>query len=360
MTTYLLAGGGTAGHVNPLLALADEIHEKQPEDTVLILGTDEGLEGKLVPEKGYELLTIPKLPFPRKLNAYTFTFPFKFRAAVKEIKKILKNRKVDVVIGFGGYAAAPAYQAAKKTHPIIVCEPNVLPGIANKIGSKWAKAVAVAYEGTELPGASYVGVPLRKEVFDTRVTKSVAAKQFGLDPKKPVLLVFGGSLGAKTINDTIWESAADVLATGWQILQITGAKWSPPSPADAGHQVVEYVDKMGTAYSVADLVLSRAGASSVAEITALELPAVYVPLPIGNGEQELNAEWSLKHGVARMVANNLFTPDWVRSELVPLLKDPEKIAEMKNAYRDSGKAHDSTGAQNLLALVNKATFAKRS
>ncbi|MBX3311931.1 MAG: undecaprenyldiphospho-muramoylpentapeptide beta-N-acetylglucosaminyltransferase [Microbacteriaceae bacterium] len=360
MTTYLLAGGGTAGHVNPLLALADEIRDNQPGDEVLILGTNEGLEGKLVPEKNFELLTIPKLPFPRKLNGYSLKFPFRFQSSVKKIKRILKERKVDVVVGFGGYAAAPAYMAAKKQLPIIVCEPNVLPGIANKIGAKWAKAVAVAYEGTELPNATFVGVPIRKEIFKDQVSKTVAAKEFGLDSKKPILLVFGGSLGAKTINDTVWQAAESILATGWQILQITGAKWDAPGTAAKGHHVTKYVSKMAYAYSAADLVLSRSGASSVAEITALAKAAVYVPLPIGNGEQELNAGWAVDHGAAILVKDEAFTPEWVETSLLKILQDSELIQQMRDAHRRATSAHNASGASNLLALVNQATSENHS
>lgn len=360
MTTYLLAGGGTAGHVNPLLALADEIRDNQPGDKVLILGTNEGLEGKLVPEKNFELLTIPKLPFPRKLGVYLLKFPFKFQSSVKQIKRILKEREVDVVVGFGGYAAAPAYTAAKKRLPIIVCEPNVLPGIANKIGAKWAKAVAVAYEGTDLPNATYVGVPIRKEIFQDQVDKQTAAKEFGLDHKKPILLVFGGSLGAKTINDTVWNSAGVIIASGWQILQITGAKWDAPGEPAQGHFVTKYVDRMAYAYSAADLVLSRSGASSVAEITALAKAAVYVPLPIGNGEQELNASWAVDHGAAILVKDESFTSEWVETTLLELLANTKQIEQMRAAHRNTTAAHDSSGATNLLALVNQATSKNHS
>ena len=149
MTTYLFAGGGTAGHVNPLLATADRLKDRHPEASVLVLGTAEGLEARLVPLRGYELLTIARLPFPRRPNAAALRFPKNFGTAVAETRAIIRDRGVDVVVGFGGYASAPAYIAAwREKVPLVVHEANAKPGIANRLGSWITKHVGVAFAST--------------------------------------------------------------------------------------------------------------------------------------------------------------------------------------------------------------------
>ena len=165
MTNFLLAGGGTAGHVNPLLALADAIRSDSAAHHIFALGTAEGLEQQLVPQRGYELLTVARLPFPRKLNSYALKFPTSFSNAIADCVKILQVHKIDVVVGFGGYASAPAYLAARKLGiPVVVHEANALPGWANKLGSRFAAATGVAFRNTPLKNAKFVGMPLRKEI----------------------------------------------------------------------------------------------------------------------------------------------------------------------------------------------------
>ena len=151
MTVYLLAGGGTAGHVNPLLAIADRLREREPSDEILILGTAEGLEARLVPERGYELLTVERLPFPRRPSLAALRFPSRYRAAVRRVERMIQERGIDVVIGVGGYASAPAYSAAhRRGVPIVLHEANARPGFANRLGARWAAGVGVAFRGTPL------------------------------------------------------------------------------------------------------------------------------------------------------------------------------------------------------------------
>ena len=158
MTKYLLAGGGTAGHVNPLLALAEYIRQHDPEAKILTLGTVEGLESRLVPERGFELRTIARLPFPRKLNVYALRFPMLFARAVNQVEQLIREERIDVVVGFGGYASAPAYEAARKTRtPIVVHEANALPGMANRRAAKYASATGVAFENAPVHRARFVG-----------------------------------------------------------------------------------------------------------------------------------------------------------------------------------------------------------
>ncbi|MEY4418656.1 MAG: hypothetical protein RIQ88_1094, partial [Actinomycetota bacterium] len=219
MTNYLLAGGGTAGHVNPLLALADEIKSSAKDNNVYALGTVEGLESKLVAERGYQLLTVARLPMPRKLNLYAIKFPFLFRKSVQKVKQYLKEFDIDIVVGFGGYASAPAYRAAKALKiPYVIHEANALAGYANRVGAKSASAVAITFSNTKLPNAILTGMPIRKELLSAKTLRTQAATFFDLDENRTTVLVTGGSLGARTINLAIEQSRADLAAAGLQVI----------------------------------------------------------------------------------------------------------------------------------------------
>ncbi|KQR64321.1 glycosyltransferase [Frigoribacterium sp. Leaf172] len=331
MTTYLLAGGGTAGHVNPLLAVADRIRLREPESVVLVLGTAEGLEARLVPLRGYELLTVARLPFPRRPSAAALRFPSRLAQAVQGVRDILAEHRVDVVVGFGGYASAPAYVAAWRSKvPFVVHEANAKPGIANVLGSYLTSHVGTVFRSTSLRHGRQVGMPLRHEIetLDRRGSRAEAVAEFGLDPAKPTLLVTGGSSGARRLNETMSAAAAAVLGAGWQILHITGAK-SDLGPSELpGHHLLRYCDRMDLALSAADFVVSRSGSATVSELTALGLPAVLVPYPVGNGEQRHNATDVVQAGGAVLVDDADFTPEWVASTLVPLLLDRSRIADM--------------------------------
>ncbi|RLK49656.1 UDP-N-acetylglucosamine--N-acetylmuramyl-(pentapeptide) pyrophosphoryl-undecaprenol N-acetylglucosamine transferase [Microbacterium telephonicum] len=354
MTTYLLAGGGTAGHVNPLLAVADALRERDPAAEVLVLGTREGLEARLVPERGYELLFVDKVPFPRRPDAAALRFPVRFRRAIAQVRAHLRDRHVDVVAGFGGYASAPAYVAARRERvPFVVHEANARPGLANVLGARRAAGTGVVFEGTPLKGASVVGMPLRREIveLDRDARRAEAAEFFGLDPARPVLLVFGGSLGARRLNDTLAGAWADVTATGWQILHAAGERNDPVDPGDPAYRLVPYLDRMDLAFALADVVVSRAGSATVSEISALGIPAVYVPYAVGNGEQALNAASAVRAGAARLIPDAEFTPDRVRSEVVPLLQDADALGRMRAA---AGRVGTRTGTGNVVAMLDAA------
>jgi UDP-N-acetylglucosamine--N-acetylmuramyl-(pentapeptide) pyrophosphoryl-undecaprenol N-acetylglucosamine transferase len=354
VTTYLLAGGGTAGHVNPLLATADRISDRHEDAAVLVLGTREGLEARLVPERGYELLTIARLPFPRRPSAAALKFPGAFRAAVDETRALIRDRGVDVVVGFGGYASAPAYIAAwQEKVPLVVHEANAKPGIANRLGSWVTRYVGVAFQSTRLRGKTLVGMPLRVEVerLDRRAERATALKYFGLDEGKPTLLVTGGSSGARHINTTVSEAITFILGAGWQVVHIAGEKSEIADPKLAGYRLLPYCNRMELAIAVADLAVSRAGSATVSEFSAVGVPAVYIPYPVGNGEQRYNATDAVAAGGAVLVADAEFTPEWVLSTLVPLLLDRALIAEMTAV---AGVAGVLDGADRMVDLIDRA------
>jgi len=357
MTTYLLAGGGTAGHVNPLLAVADRLRERDPEATVLVLGTAEGLESRLVPARGYELLTIEKVPFPRRPNGAALRFPSRFRRSIADVREMIAARAIDVVVGFGGYVATPAYLAARGAGvPVAIHEANARPGLANRLGARFAARVGVAFPGTPLPHAEFVGMPLRREIetLDRAARRGEAAALFGLDAARPVLLVTGGSLGARRINRTSVDSADVLVGTGWQVLHVTGAKSEVSDPGIADYRMVEYADRMDLALAIADAAVSRAGAATVSELSALGIPAVYVPYPVGNGEQRFNAAGVVEAGGGVLVDDADFLPTWVAREVVPLLADRDRLERMARAAASVGALD---GTDRMIALVDGALHA---
>lgn len=352
--SYLLAGGGTAGHVNPLLAVADGLRLRDAEADILVLGTREGLEARLVPERGYELLTIDRLPFPRRIDGAAVTFPARFRRAVAHVRHIIRERGVTVVVGFGGYASAPAYIAARRERiPFVVHEANARPGLANVLGARRAARVGVAFAGTPLRGSRVVGMPLRRELIelDRAGMRAEAAEYFGLDEAKPTLLVFGGSLGAKRLNDAFTGAYADVLKAGFQLIHVTGARWEGEDPDAAGYVVKTYEDRMDLAYAMADVIVARSGSATVSEISALGIPAVYVPYAVGNGEQRLNARSAVDAGAARLIDDADFTADKIRAEVVPLLADKTTLSAMRTAAADAGSR---SGTEDVIVLIDEA------
>ncbi len=362
-TSVLLAGGGTAGHVSPLLALADCLRRRDPDIRVTALGTATGLEARLVPERGYPLLTVPKVPLPRRPSADLLRLPGNLRAAVRAAERAIDESGAQVVVGFGGYVSTPAYLAARRRHvPIVIHEQNARPGLANRLGARLTDHVATTFRSTRLAHATPIGMPLRPEIaqLDRAASRAEGLAHFGLDDHRPTLLVTGGSLGAQRLNTTLEARAADLSARGVQVLHLTGAgkEFTPQRPADDGsaarYVVAPYADRMDLAYAVADLVVARAGANTVCELTAVGLPAVYVPLPIGNGEQRFNAADVVDAGGGLLVDDAAFTPGWVDSELVPLLADAARLEAMATASAATGER----GADELLADLVDAAYAE--
>lgn len=354
MTTYLLAGGGTAGHVNPLLAVVDGLRARDADAGVRVLGTREGLEARLVPDRGYELLIVDKVPFPRRPDRSAFAFPARFRRAVAQVQTHLRENRIDVVVGFGGYASAPAYVAARREGiPVVVHEANARPGLANRLGARRAAGVGVAFEGTPLHQAELVGMPLRREIedLDRAALHVEAADYFGLDPTRPILLVFGGSLGAMRINAALRDGWRGITDAGWQLLHVTGERSELVDPGVAGYALRRYVDRMDLAFSACDFIVSRAGAATVSEISALGIPAVYVPYAVGNGEQALNAASAVAHGAALVIADADFTGDAIREKVVPLLADSAQRERMTQRAAEIGIRR---GTENVIAMIDRA------
>lgn len=371
VVSVVLAGGGTAGHVNPLLAVADEVRRREPGARVLALGTTTGLEADLVPARGYELRPVPRVPLPRRPSTDLLRLPGKLREAVRAAEAAIDEIGAQAVVGFGGYVSTPAYLAARRRGvPVVIHEQNARPGLANKLGARWAARVGLTFPGTELRGGVVTGLPLRREIAELvgraeaapQQVRAEAAGLLGLDPALPTLVVTGGSSGALSLNTAVAGAAGAVLATGVQVLHLTGrgkdgvVREALGALEAAGqdvsrYQVREYLSEMHLAYAVADLVVCRAGAGSVCELAALGLPAVYVPLPIGNGEQRLNAAPLVEAGGGLIVDDADLTPGWLSTYVPALLADRERLAVMAKAARAAGVRD---GAARVVDLIQDA------
>ncbi|STD06048.1 UDP-N-acetylglucosamine--N-acetylmuramyl-(pentapeptide) pyrophosphoryl-undecaprenol N-acetylglucosamine transferase [Dermatophilus congolensis] len=335
--SVLLAGGGSAGHVSPLLATADALRRRDPHVRITALGTREGLEARLVPARGYDLAFVPKVAFPRRPNRAALKFPGKLVEEIRAADRAILDTEAEVVVGFGGYVSTPAYLAAKRRGvPIVVHEGNARPGLANKAGSRMTEFVATTFSSTSLPNARYIGMPMRAEItrLDRAALRDEALAHFGLRGDAPVLLVTGGSLGAKRLNDAFSASVRDLQEAGVQVLHLAGGGkgFEPDLRVDGpAYRVLEYADRIELAYAAADLVVCRSGANTVCELTAVGLPAIFVPLPIGNGEQRINADDVVAVGGALLVDDAQVCREWVTGTVIPLMRDRERLSLMADA-----------------------------
>lgn len=383
----VLSGGGTAGHVNPLLAVAHVIRDLEPDADIAVVGTAVGLEHDLVPRAGFELETIEKVPFPRRPNKAALQFPAKWWAETAKVRDILTRHHAQVVVGFGGYTSAPVYAAAHKMGiPIAIHEQNARAGMANKLGARWASMIGAAYaqpglkprKGVEV---ERVGLPLRPAIaqlasdleHDRIATRKAAAAQLGVDPNRPLVVVTGGSLGAVNVNRAVAASAKELLAHA-QVIHLTGkgkddevrslvsvsageqvlGELGSDHASDGDYRVAPYLERIDLAFACADLIICRSGAGTVSELTALGLPAIYVPLPIGNGEQRFNAQPVVDAQGGLMVADADFTSEWVRNHVTKLLADPKTLSDYgANAWKYGIRDAAEVMARRVLALIGQ-------
>jgi UDP-N-acetylglucosamine--N-acetylmuramyl-(pentapeptide) pyrophosphoryl-undecaprenol N-acetylglucosamine transferase len=357
MLHVVVAGGGTAGHIEPALNLADEIMRRHPDAKVTALGTAKGLEVDLIPARGYNLKLIPAAPLPRKLSLDLFLLPIRLRIAIAETRAVLRELNADVLIGFGGYVSIPAYLAARGRMPIIVHEANAKPGLANRVGAQFAAAVAESVSGS-MPTAINTGIPLRAAIanLDRAKLRFEARAHFGITNDNPTLLVFGGSQGAQSINRVIEQAKAQGLVEEITIIHAVGKKNDFAFPKSANYFPLNYIDRMDLAYAAADFVIARSGAMSVAEISAVGLPACFIPLPIGNGEQRVNALPVVKAGGAILIDNADFDVAALVNQVLPILNSPAQITSFSLASKSCGRQDASSRLADVVDhVVEQAT-----
>jgi UDP-N-acetylglucosamine--N-acetylmuramyl-(pentapeptide) pyrophosphoryl-undecaprenol N-acetylglucosamine transferase len=362
LRSVVLAGGGTGGHIYPLLAFADAVRRRFPDVRITTLGSPRGMENDLIPPAGYDLRVIPAFQLPRSVNLNLLRTPDRMYKSAHAAGKVIDEVRADVVVGFGGYVSVPAYLAGwRRDLPIVVHEVNVPPGVANRLGMKFTKHVAVGFphqieQAESLRHARVVGVPLRTAIthLDRPAVRPAALTRFGLRPDLPVLLVSGGSSGARTVNLAVAGAAKALTHAGVQVLHVQGGRNDPfevPSDLPAPYVVMPYLSEMELGYAAADLMLCRGGAITVAETTAVGLPAIYVPYPHSNQEQKHNAVPVVQAGGGLLVDDAELTPQWIERTVIPLARDPQRLAAMGAAAATYGRRD---GDEALLDFVCEA------
>lgn len=362
LRSIVLAGGGTGGHIYPLLAFADCLRQHDPGVRITCLGTPRGLENELIPPRGYDLRQIPAYQLPRSVNMDLVRTPDRMWKAARAAGKVIDDVAADVVLGFGGYVSVPAYLAAwRRELPIVVHEVNVPPGVANRLGMKFTKHVAVGFphqreQAESLRKARVVGVPLRRSIsqLDRAASRGPALTHFGLRDDLPVLFVFGASQGARSINLAMAGAAKAISAAGVQVLHIIGARNEDveiPSDLPVPYVTRKFLNEMELGYAAADLVLCRGGAMTCAEVAAVGLPAVYVPYPHSNQEQKRNALPVVETGGGLIVDDAELSPAWIEQNVVPLARDAQRRVAMGAAAAAYGRRD---GDEALLDFVYEA------
>ena len=348
----VLAGAGTAGHIEPALAVADAWRKEFPASQFEFVGTSAGLENTLVIAAGYKLTSIPKVTLPRSLKPSGLLAPLRFGQALAKSGQIVKG--AECVIGFGGYVSAPIYlAAAMRRIPFVIHEANAVPGWANKFGAFLGGAMAVGkpVKGGKFKNAEVVGLPLKPAISsaldsaksDWPAARASAKAKLGITSGKPLLLIVGGSQGSAVINSVVASSLSSLLVD-FEIFHSVGGKNQLPS-ATAGYQPVSYIQDMATAYLAADLVIGRSGAITCAEVNALGKYAIFIPLAIGNGEQARNADFLVEQGRAELVQQSEFSKEWLLNNISRGLA--------KSQGNMAGNESDSDASAKIVKLMRR-------
>jgi len=296
---FILSGGGTGGHIYPAIAIANELKSRFPDAEILFVGASDKMEMQKVPQSGYKIEGLWIAGLQRKLTLQNLMFPLKLISSLLKARQIIKKFKPDVVIGTGGFASGPLLQVANSFNiPTVIQEQNSFPGITNKLLSKKANAICVAYENLErfFPADKIVftGNPVRQDVLDIHSKKQEAITYFNLDANKKTLLILGGSLGARRVNQLIAKELDFILESGVQIFWQCGKLYFEEYKHFSNKenvQVVAFIDKMDFIYAAADFVISRAGASSVSELCLVGKPVIFIPSPnVAEDHQTKNAK----------------------------------------------------------------------
>ena len=355
MATVVLAGGGTAGHIEPALAVARQWAISHPKDQLIFLGTSSGLEAKLVPAANFPLHLIPRVRISRTPSISWLKIPGDLISAIRAASKVIKS--CDVVIGFGGYVSAPAYLAAKLSGvPIVIHEANAKPGWANRLGALFTKHLAVAHpvEDGKFSTALLAGLPLRSDVAqgfleaqrNWEKARQDAKKRLGFTQEAPLVVIMGGSQGSVALNAVIAASLSFFNKKGVQVLHSVGRLNTLPA-STGSYTAVSYIETIADAYLGADLIIGRSGAVTCSEFRALGRYALFVPLPIGNGEQFVNAASLVSDGRAQVIDQAIFTSSYIESNL-------DRLLELSKNAPLQGNGADLHSAEKIASLTEFA------
>ncbi len=341
----IISGGGTGGHIFPALSIAGELKRLNPENEILFVGAEGKMEMEKVPAAGYEIIGLPVAGLQRRLSLSNLTLPFKLIKSLSMAGKIIDEFKPDVAIGVGGYASAPLlYMAARKGIPTLIQEQNSFAGLANRMLGKKASCICVAYEGMEqfFPADKIVftGNPIRPEIVPaTEEMKDEACKYYGLDRNRKHVLITGGSLGCKTLNEAmklwisagrpggrnlevIWQCGKYYKSSVDQFMKVAGAS------ANRIHHC-DFIGRMDLAYAIADVVVARSGASTISELCAAHKATIFVPSPNVTNDHQTHNAMALVEKDAAMMIPDAEAPEKLMRTTVELAVDSEAIAELE-------------------------------
>ena len=360
----IISGGGTGGHIFPAIAIANAIKTLRPDTEFLFVGAEGKMEMEKVPAAGYRIEGLWISGFQRKLTWSNLAFPFKVLSSLRKAKKILRSFKPDAVIGTGGFASGPMLQVAARNGVVtLVQEQNSYPGITNKILSRKVDRICVAYAGMEkyFPKEKILltGNPVRQDILNLEGKRERGLEFFGLDPNKKTVLVIGGSLGARTINESILKYLPVFEQNNMQLIWQTGkgffetAKKNLPVYENKGIKAFDFIQKMDYAYAAADIVVSRAGASSVSELCLVKKPSILIPSPnVAEDHQTKNAMALVTHNAA-IIIKDAEAREQLGHETISLINDPERCHKLSEniaglAFKDSAMVI----ANEILSLIN--------
>ena len=362
---FILSGGGTGGHIFPAIAIADEIRLREPDARILFIGAKGRMEMEKVPAAGYEIKGLWISGLQRRLSLKNLSFPFKVLSSLINARKIVGDFKPHIVIGTGGYASGPTLRAAAAMgYPTLIQEQNSYPGITNKLLSKKADHICVAYEGLEkwFPAEkiTITGNPVRKDLLDLHHKKETAQHFFSLDPAKKTVLVIGGSLGALTINESISNSLELLEKNNIQLIWQTGKTYYPIAENLLSHKtegvfrVYPFITAMDMAYAAADIIVSRAGAIAISELCITGKPSILVPSPnVAEDHQPKNAMTLVKNDAAMLITDAESRQKLVE-ETIKLLNDEFRLNVYKsNISRMAIRNSDEIIAKEIIAIAKK-------
>ena len=353
----IISGGGTGGHIYPAIAIANAIKEKEPNAEILFVGANGKMEMEKVPKAGYKIVGLDIAGLQRKLTLKNLSFPFKLMKSLSKAKKIVKDFKPDVAVGVGGYASGPLLrQAGKLGVPTLLQEQNSYAGLTNKLLAKKAMKICVAYDNMEkffeADKIVFTGNPVRKEILNIDGKKEKALAHFGLANDKKTLLIIGGSLGARTINDSVKEALSLLKGNDVQVLWQTGKFYYEESKkfvVDNGFddaKVYDFIYEMDLAYAAADLVVSRAGALSISELCLVSKPAILVPSPnVAEDHQTKNA-MALVNQNAAVLVKDVEAVEKLGAEVIVLLNDGDRLTKLRSNIASFGRPNAADAIAN--------------
>ncbi|GGF21239.1 UDP-N-acetylglucosamine--N-acetylmuramyl-(pentapeptide) pyrophosphoryl-undecaprenol N-acetylglucosamine transferase [Echinicola rosea] len=344
----MISGGGTGGHIYPAIAIAHAWAELYPESEILFVGAEGKMEMQKVPEAGYAIEGLPVAGLQRRFTLQNLSFPFKLWDSINKAKKLIKRFKPHAVVGVGGYASGPLlYVAQQQGVPTLIQEQNSFAGLTNKLLAKQARAFCVAYEGMDkfFPAdrIHFTGNPVRKDILDLASKKESAMHHFGLKADRKVILVLGGSLGARTINNAVVASMKHFEAQGYQVLWQTGKFYIEEMTGKLAEEglahvhALEFIREMDLAYAAADLVISRAGALSVSELSLVGKPVIFIPSPnVAEDHQTKNALACVQQDAAILLRDEEAV-DGLAGKVDELMADPNGMECLGKNIRKLGK-----------------------